>query len=456
MAVVEHMRTYGLATVSFALDIWTANYINTSFACLTASYINNANHNNAFEFKSVTLAFSSFGTTSHTGKHIKEWIDSVLEIYGLKPSDVVIVSPDAASNGLKALKMIGLEAWTCLPHKIANAVKAGLGVPTLRKKVVATAHEGDDYADATRDFEGAASSDYPPLVQTLALSGDTSEPLADGRQTYTRNPIVLGMLKKFRAVKAMAKKSPKVTKNMLDAQKALGNGKVTPLKFRDGCATRWLGAMQLLETNNILESVVKIVYNNLEKTDAEDVIASIREEWEEEGDDGEVDYRDFVPILEDDFKSIVPTHDQYRLAAELEGLLAPLSFVMTKMQSGGMLAHVVVPLCEILRVNYGRGSHSLINWRIPDRAKQFVGRAGRTWSMRATSDLSEGAKTFLDIMRNELERRIFKHPYPDSLMMGVKLNSYTSAERVFGKGEDAENLIAYADEVYHACLQAGK
>ena len=257
------------------------------------------------------------------------------------------------------------------------------------------------------------------------------------------------------------------------------------MKFRDGCATRWLGTAQLLETNLILEPVVRIVYNNLDKTDAEDVIASIKEDWEEAGADGDIDYEDFIPILERDYTDIVPSNDQYALAAEIEGILGPLNFVMKKMQTGGLLCHVVVALCEILRVNYGHGSHGLVNWRIPDRAKQFVGRKGRTWSFKATDDLSTGAKCFLNIMKHELQasaffcvlylympmplpeffpahltcslchvlqRRIFDIPYPDSLLMGVKLNPFTTPERVFGKGEDAEILIARADDVYRSCL----
>ena len=37
--------------------------------------------------------------------------------------------------------------------------------------------------------------------------------------------------------------------------------------------------------------------------------------------------------------------------------------------------------------------------------------------------------------------------------MGVKLNPFTTPERVFGKGEDAGNLIAHTDLVYQKCLQ---
>ena len=132
-----------------------------------------------------------------------------------------------------------------------------------------------------------------------------------------------------------------------------------------------------MEANCILEPVVRIVYNNLQKKDAEDVIASIHEEWDEIGPDGDFDATDFVPILAAAYKDIIPTDAQYTLACEIEGLLAPLNFVLKKMQAAGMLAHVVVPLCEMLRVNYGNGSRSLVNWRIPDRSSQFVGRAGK-------------------------------------------------------------------------------
>ena len=219
MQAVKHMRAYGMGSVSFALDIWTANYINTSFACLTASFITNTNHNSSYEFKRLTLAFSSFGTTSHTSANIKKWLDGVLATFGLKASDIVIVSPDAAANGIKALKMAGLETWTCLPHKLANAVKNALGVPT-RRKLLAEAREGDALADGDEDYGDGGLTDYPPMVQAKNVLGFDAEPSSDGLKEVTRNPLVLAMLKKFKAVKSMAKKSPKVTKNILDAQKA--------------------------------------------------------------------------------------------------------------------------------------------------------------------------------------------------------------------------------------------
>jgi len=196
MSVVRQMRNYGLKTVSFALDIWTANYINTSFACLTASFVDNDNHNGTFEFKAVTLAFSSFGSTSHTSKNIKKWIESVLTTYGLKASDVVIVSPDAAANGLKALKMAGLDSWTCLPHKVANAVKNALGIPSRRKKLEAV-REGDEFADGDGEYaEGI--TDCPPLVVAADILGNVGATDANGTSEMTRNPIVLAMIKNSR------------------------------------------------------------------------------------------------------------------------------------------------------------------------------------------------------------------------------------------------------------------
>jgi len=55
-------------------------------------------------------------------------------------------------------------------------------------------------------------------------------------------------------------------------------------------------------------------------------------------------------------------------------------------------------------------------------------------------------------MKIELQKRICDIPYPESLIMGVKLNPFTTPERVFGNGEDAEQLILSSETAYNDCL----
>ena len=169
--VVAQMRRFGLPSVGMSVDMWTAKYTAVKYLCITIHYIGRegGKPTGKFVWREHVIEFCSFPELTCNAKTIAKCYRDALNRYGLKLSDVVLVSPDGESAGLAALRLLGLPFEICIPHQIARSIL---------------------YAGGEVKAEDA-------------------------------NPDYLAVLASFRQVSALVRKSPKISKMLRDTQLAL-------------------------------------------------------------------------------------------------------------------------------------------------------------------------------------------------------------------------------------------
>lgn len=73
----------------------------------------------SFECVQMCLAFKCFPYTLHTSKNIKKHLHAdVMVFWTLAKKDIVTVSPDGASNMVKAVLLLGLPVDVCDAHNV--------------------------------------------------------------------------------------------------------------------------------------------------------------------------------------------------------------------------------------------------------------------------------------------------------------------------------------------------
>ena len=79
------------------------------------------------ELANIVLAFEAFPYKRHTGLNIAKWIKSSLARVGLELGDVVMMVPDGAANGIKAVKYLDMKYDICPAHQLHRSILYACG-----------------------------------------------------------------------------------------------------------------------------------------------------------------------------------------------------------------------------------------------------------------------------------------------------------------------------------------
>jgi hypothetical protein len=122
----------GGAVFGLQLDLWSKRKIRESFVSVHLTFVVEHPITKKREFQDMLLKFGHFPKIRHTGKAIARWLLNALAAVGLSTTDIVLATPDGASNGLKALRMMHVVYDICVEHQLDRIVSHATGLASKK------------------------------------------------------------------------------------------------------------------------------------------------------------------------------------------------------------------------------------------------------------------------------------------------------------------------------------
>ena len=422
---VSRMRRYKRKSIGIIIDIYTDDHKKVSYIGVYGTWLEFC-VDKGYKYCYYLLECCEFPRASHSGANIATFMREVFNTYGINLSDIILMCPDGASNGIKAAKILGIDWFVCFCHNVQRCVSYGMDLGSKK--------------------------------------GGTNRKARE-------------IIRDFTALATLTKRSAKVTKLLKQSQHTLDPQVPIYSYPKKKGATRWAGLHTLFQAGYLLKVPTRMVLNGTQDDDDvvlptncsegggddkaagssdSDLSASELDSDAEDNNEPTKISSDATEVLAaDDLSeyrcnaSLIPSSHKYTAARQFIGVLEP-ALKATRLAEGGktqLNSHRAIPLCLVMKKVH-MPQHV---FRTPMKVDRFMRKSDVPWDKLEVTDQHPAVKTYVRVMQRETKARFFKHPFPDSFFLMIKLNPYSSAEVVF---RDEPRLAARCKKVWKRSYNA--